>query len=91
MTRKTNTKTAAIKEDAERLKSWATILKGLEAIQKAYLEVSAEYEALTQKGVNAGTARTMRDGLGETLRPLETELWRNAKSSGLSMPKFISI
>lgn len=33
----------ATAEDAVRLKSWGTTLEALEALQKAYLEVNAEY------------------------------------------------
>jgi hypothetical protein len=85
------TKTKATKQDSERLKTWGTVLAALEALQKAYLETNAEADTLMQEGNPAGTARNMRDSLGEMLRPLEVELWQNAKSSGLSMPTFLTI
>lgn len=85
------TKTKMTKQDAERLKTWGTVVTALEALQKAYTDTSTEADTLMQEGNPAGTARNIRDSLGELLRPLEVELWRNAKSSGLSMPTFLTI
>lgn len=81
----------ATAEDAVRLKSWGSTLEALEALQKAYLEVSAEYQAAMAAHQPAGVARAVRGDLEDALRPLEAELNKDARSCGLSAPKLILI
>jgi hypothetical protein len=77
--------------DLERLSTWGDVMAALEALQGAYTATAAECDALVAAGKFAATARAVRDDLGDAIKSLEVNLWRNAKSSGLTMPAFITI